>query len=597
MNRFLVTTSLEETWPDEGPVLFLGEWCRRYSRRRQWDSMESAVAPYHWDDRRLAATDYRYLWAVYERLLQDLARDLNLRHGTDRSVRSWQILVGPWLGYFVQMLYDRWRSIESVVASGDLSGTIVLDGIGRDLVPEDMMGFMRLFVREEWNHFIYAEILKRVGGVDLERIPHVVNHAPDLAPPPSLRWSREPRVAALAAWSRLVARHVREGGVVMVAPYMSWPDEMSVYLRFRQVPIVWSFVPITAAGTPAGERNWKMTGQPLDRFEQFVRDLVPCQIPSAYVEGFSAVEAHLAESLLPSRPKVIFTSNSHITNDTFKAWAAICVDQGARLVTGQHGGNFGVAEYNFPEDHERSIADAYLTWGWSDPTDHRAIPVGQLRGCRPLGVRHSEQPTALLITTVGPRNGYYLMSQPFAGQWSAYLEDQFEFAESLTEDLRSALLVRLFKTDYGWDQAERWQDRCPDVRLDEGCIPIRDLFRQTRVVLCTYNATTFLESFAMDIPTIMFWNPEHWELRHDAAPAFGLLEEAGILFRRPADAALKLVEIWEDVDGWWQSDPVLSARQRFCELYNWTPDDLVARVAGALRRAVSAPPDPEARRP
>ena len=148
MNRFLVTTSLEETWPDEGPVLFLGEWCRRYSRRRQWDSMESVVAPYHWDDRRLAATDYRYLWAVYERLLQDLARDLNLRHGTDRSVRSWQILVGPWLGYFVQMLYDRWRSIESVVASGDLSGTIVLDGIGRDLIPEDMTGFMRLFVGE-----------------------------------------------------------------------------------------------------------------------------------------------------------------------------------------------------------------------------------------------------------------------------------------------------------------------------------------------------------------------------------------------------------------------------------------------------------------
>jgi hypothetical protein len=62
------------------------------------------------------------------------------------------------------MLYDRWRSIESVVASGGLSGSIVLDGIGQDLVPDDMIGDHRLFVEEEWNHFVYAEILERVGG-------------------------------------------------------------------------------------------------------------------------------------------------------------------------------------------------------------------------------------------------------------------------------------------------------------------------------------------------------------------------------------------------------------------------------------------------
>jgi putative transferase (TIGR04331 family) len=141
--------------------------------------MDAVVAAYHWDDRRQAATDYRYLSAVYERLLSDLSRDLNLRHGTDRSVRSWQILVGPWLGFFIQMLYDRWRSIESVVASGDLSGSIVVDGIGQDLVPDDMIGFHRLFFGQEWNHFIYAEILERVGGVDLERISHVVARVPD----------------------------------------------------------------------------------------------------------------------------------------------------------------------------------------------------------------------------------------------------------------------------------------------------------------------------------------------------------------------------------------------------------------------------------
>ena len=74
--------------------------------------------------------------------------------------------------------------------------------------------------------------------------------------------------------------------------------------------------------------------------------------------------------------------------------------------------------------------------------------------------------------------------------------------------------------------------------------------------------------------------------------AFELLEDAGLLFRRPADAARKLSEVWDDVDGWWTSTPVRSARQQFCELYNWTSGDLTKRVADALRRVVLAPPRP-----
>jgi hypothetical protein len=34
----LVTTALEETWPDDNqPVLFLGEWCRLYSKKPLWE--------------------------------------------------------------------------------------------------------------------------------------------------------------------------------------------------------------------------------------------------------------------------------------------------------------------------------------------------------------------------------------------------------------------------------------------------------------------------------------------------------------------------------------------------------------------------------
>ena len=58
INRILITTALEETWPDNNqPVLFLGEWCRRQSRKEKWVKMNLVVAPYHWDDRKKLFSD------------------------------------------------------------------------------------------------------------------------------------------------------------------------------------------------------------------------------------------------------------------------------------------------------------------------------------------------------------------------------------------------------------------------------------------------------------------------------------------------------------------------------------------------------------
>ena len=48
----IVTTALEETWPDDKQsVLFLGEWCRLYSRKHRWEKMDAEVLEYPWDDR------------------------------------------------------------------------------------------------------------------------------------------------------------------------------------------------------------------------------------------------------------------------------------------------------------------------------------------------------------------------------------------------------------------------------------------------------------------------------------------------------------------------------------------------------------------
>src|SRR4051812_26169024 len=100
---FLATTADERYWKVDEPILFLGEWCKRYRRREVWEKLDHRTVPYHWDDRLRLRRDYGYLRGVYERQLGLLSQRLNAIHGTSHGERYWRILVGPWLSQFIEV--------------------------------------------------------------------------------------------------------------------------------------------------------------------------------------------------------------------------------------------------------------------------------------------------------------------------------------------------------------------------------------------------------------------------------------------------------------------------------------------------------------
>jgi len=78
----LATTAIEDTWGSNGePIVFLGEWCKRYSRRHTWSERETVTLPFHWDDRGKLDRDYQYLESLHHRLLELLTAALNGHHG------------------------------------------------------------------------------------------------------------------------------------------------------------------------------------------------------------------------------------------------------------------------------------------------------------------------------------------------------------------------------------------------------------------------------------------------------------------------------------------------------------------------------------
>lgn len=276
----------------------------------------------------------------------------------------------------------------------------------------------------------------------------------------------------------------------------------------------------------------------------------------------------------PKRPKAIFTTIGLTSLEGFKFWTAHQVSRGAKILLTQHGGGYGSFLWVFAEDHEVRICDRYFTWGWERNDQSKVIPFtsGKL-----TGVKRKIKPDAngdiLWVLTSRTRYFYVSNSSTLGPQMLKYIKDQESFARAVSPEVHELLLMRLFLIEYGWNEEKRWHDMDPSLRLYQGIKPFYRQLNKSRLCIYANNATVYLETFVADFPTIIFWHPDHCELRESAQPYFDSLRQAGILHDTPESAAAKVNEIYQNPLSWWNSPETQEAKDRFCHQF--------ARTSGA----------------
>jgi len=546
--------------------------------------MDADVLPYHWDDRAKLFKDSQYLQGLHERLLPPLTAQLNQLHDVEHGVRYWRILLGSWLGFFVPMLFDRWCSVRRALEMYELSGTVELRAPAGTMVPNDMDDFLGLFHGDGWNHQLTAAVIRWEGSVPITQCEWPDAYRSQRLPVPG--WKQRLRRRLVFGYSRFANLFAHEHDVFFLSTHLSVLGEMRLYQRLGQVPQAWRSVRPVQVAFDSDYRDWSINGMANSEFEDLVGFLVPRHLPAVYLEGYSQLMGQIRGLPWPERPSLIWTGNME-RDDVFNSWAAEKVEQGTPLVVGQHGGHYGTGLWSFPEAHEIAVSDCFMSWGWTEPGEPKVQPTGMIKRTRPLGIQHDKPEGALLVTAALPRFSYYMYSTFTSSQYLDYFEDQCLFVSSLPPTIRQQLTVRLFPNDFGWDQQSRWRDRFPELTLDNGRSRINELIRRNKVYIATYNATTFLESFNMDVPTVMFWNPNHWELRESAVPYFEELKRIGIFHETPESAASHLATVWDNVDSWWSSPPVREVLGSFKQRYCHVPEDVSGRIEHTLRDAMA----------
>jgi len=567
MKRYLITTADERSWKFDRPVLFLGEWCRRYARKHIWSEMDAIVAAPHGLGPGQKSRDIDYVQMLAGEILIELTEALNKFHQTQHSERYWNIVLGHWLQRYVAVAFNRYHSLDQALKDHEIAGTTVFEAREYSIATTDSLSFIYACNDDQWNHVLYSKLMAYRGDVELNLaeapLRGVKGFRHEEKRPDGLR----PQIKGFARklLNMIGSKLVRNTDAFIISSYLPIKEEVKLQLALGQVPQFWRSPSFQRTLPDTDLRaNLVLNYGKYKGFERYVLWQLPEFIPTCYLEGYKSLVKTTEALFWPEKPRFIFTSNNFDMDEIFKAWTGSKVELGIPYFTGQHGNNYGtlLGSQNWPE---RTTADKFITWGWTDESKNNT-PAFIFKSVADRPKAFNPKGGLLLIEVsppymLGPADDYY--------EFGLYQEELFRFVESLSVRIHQQLTVRPKSdfTNYSWSDEQRWKDRSPNTKLENGAAPIRQLIAQSRLVVHSYDSTGILETLSVNIPTMCFWSGGLDHLLPSAKPYYELIKSAGIFSDTAKLAAERVSLHWDNIDEWWESQKVQDARKAFIGQY------------------------------
>ncbi len=588
---FLATTALEEFWDTTMPMIFLGEWCRRYSRKSYWEPLGGQIMETPWSESKKILQAADYVNALYGRLLPVLADAMNSLHGVSHSVRYWQIILGPWLQLYLPVVYDRYICLQAVLKSYPEMTTKVLAEESW-ITPSDTLEFVQCIKDDPYNLQIFSRLLKLIGKEYPSEKMQVT------FTPFNTCSNKQILVSLVAAGARtiinIIANLHKNKVIFTKGSYFSRSLNARLFLKSNctVLPLLVKPFEIQKLFIETSLRNNILDSSwGTNEFERLLNKMISTDIPLSFVEGFDRTR-QLAAKYYPETVHAILSANSWYYDEIFKECAASSAEKSTYLLGVQHGGNYGSVLLHPSEDHEIAITDRYYTWGWTRNNLGKGsvvpMPAAKLCTRKPIGVDNLHK-GILFVATSLPRYLFQFPNIPMF--FEEYLEWQTRFVKQISRQIIPDMRVRLHREDLGWDIGDRWNTYCPEIAREGWETPYSASLQKCRLYISDNLQTTFIEGLSVNKPGILFWNPLRNPLRPEAQPYYDQLRSVGILHDSPEDAANVVNEIYTNVENWWNEPQRQSVRRIFCERFAQTSHNAVEEWVAELKQVTSSNTD------
>lgn len=569
--KILAATNLEAIRRKEGEILFAGDWVKgSLNFERNLENRKYKIFQSIWEDEKKLKNFRTSLLELRARLINKLASDLNLIHKTNFSLRFWKILIDPWLLYYLEGMYTRWETINKIIKTEKNLNFIYFNNLDCFDAPFDVKEY-GFYIRSSdvYNQLIFQRIIDFfVKNKQNENFYLTHSNEKIIEELNFLQENKETNYVN-KIYNFFFKKFYRKNKFFLDLNSIGF-NFLFLNLKLKQIPFKDTDF-FTNKNYNKLFENRSVSNLEIRKkiifnatkensFENFLSDNISNDIPKSLIEDFFTI-LKFVESI-PYKPKTIVSDSSHYHDTIFKFWVANCVKNESKLLTSIHGGSLGTISTN--HYYEEDISNAVIRW--HKPTMKHCVQLPAL----PL-INHAtriKQEKRKYLLTIGfevPHYPFHIFISPISGQSLYQIEHLSSFYENLNIKIKNNFIFKPYVNKSSGENFWNFEKRLENIfkkKTISNTKKYRNLFNKSKIVICTYPKTAFCEAMISG-PTILLYKSNYWKNSEDFKLLNEKLKKAKILFEDPVLAAKHINQVWEDIDGWWESSDAKIARESF----------------------------------
>ena len=553
---YLRTTKLEiknEEFNKE--TLNLGDWCLNLEERLNSNSSHHVKLVENKQE------IFLYLIKLKEKILSSLIIFLNKFHKIEKDYEYWNFLIGPWLLQFLHVSYDRWTVFETNKELDTSKLFTLIVNLPLDhLIPDEMHISKRFYYQDLWNHFLFGEIIKFKKKISFEIVePKEELNLNELVKNKNKKQSslKKKIIDSLFYINEFFGSKKKIHTLIFPTNF-HYKFQLKTFFKLKKFPIFLKSPPrykVNVINKEVREKN--ITFDTQSHYEEFLQKNIAKFMPKSLIENYSEILSTNLIFYKNFKSKNFFISQFE-TQDQIKFY--IAENKGSKKILYQHGGFYGLAKFAFREYIEVQSCDYYLTFGWKKD---KALEY--------LDKKHQEKivdffPVHLfnqitldkdntliyLILDEFPNYFYEYHSNYDSHNYKMYFKEIINFIKNLDSENRKNLVVRLYPEKFNKEIPHILKKLFPEISIDHANSDLLDEIKKAKLCVIGNNSTTFLQTFRLNIPTIIFWDEKIVRMRELSNEYFKKLNQSAIFHKSSKDAAL-FCNKNKKVYNWWSS--------------------------------------------
>ncbi len=511
---------------------------------------------------------------IYKKLLKKILKLLNEIHNVNFNEREIEIIIGYWLKNYIYLSFKIFKQLEFVFEKEQIDNVLTTEHTGFNFVKENTLEFAEAHALDlKWYYCFFSKIIDYFNN-DFSKNTIIKKIGDDEKPRKILRQ----KTKLTDKFLYFVQGKLKNSNNAFIShTYLSFLEEKKLEFLFHQLPNYYKSLDIKndiPINFDLRKKYSTIERNDEKNFENFLLTNIFNFLPKSFLENFKENIKLSETDFFPKNPKFIFTSSLNFFDEIFKVYAALQLKNNKPIFIGQHGNNYFSRIHNnyLPEFN---YATKFLSWGYESSNFKNVTGLFNFKTVK-QNFTNKIQPKKKLVIFFDFLSNVSdnLFYSP--GEILKSLSRIEMFLKGIRKEIKNNVILRMnnsfYQKTYGLSYFNYFNNF--EVEVDNGQKSQHKILREAKLCIFNYDSTGFLENSCNNLPSIMFFGKDYLNfINDDFIRKYKDLHKENIIFYDDLLLSNHINQIWDNIEGWWNSRLVQNSLKKFNHKHNVKGDN------------------------